>query len=141
MATIDQRGQLRAPVQPAALSSYIDEQALEIRVARLSYASPLEVSLVVGQIVLGSVSALSALIYAVKRLYGLDLELKTHREERRAEFTAAQHLASLVQREAGSDDSGWPPGVRHLIDNESRSFRTHRATGVALNDEELDPNA
>jgi hypothetical protein len=123
------------------LANRLGYEAPKIPVARLSYASPLEVGLVVSQAVLASVSALSALIYGVKRLYGLDLELRTHREERRVQFLAAQQLAKRIG--AGSDDgaSAWPPEVKRTIDNECDADpgRTHRAARAILSDEDVDP--
>lgn len=74
-------------------------------VLRISYASPLEVALVVAPAVASSRLALAALISAARRLYGVDLELKTYREERRAEFLQAKRLAWWIEH--GTDAPTW----------------------------------
>lgn len=123
------------------LANRLSYQAHRVPVARLSYSSPLEVGLVVSQAALASVSALSALIYGIKRLYGLDLELRTHRAERRVQFLAAQQLAKHMEGWADDESSAWPPGVKRAIENErhARPHRTHGATRATLSDEDDNP--
>jgi hypothetical protein len=107
------------------LLDHIRTSAPEVEVFRLKYASPLEIGLVVGQAIIASVSALSALVYGVKRLYGLDLELKTHRADREAEFLAAQRVARAIQSASDEDlrFNDWPPAARQLIDEHARLTR------------------
>lgn len=128
------------PDNADVLDRYLVRYAGDTVVAGLHYASPLEFSLAVSQFVLGSVSALSALIYGIKRIYGLDLEMKAHREEQRAKFEKAKEEANRAERISESDGpSPWPPSVRRRIDTHRMGFvRIHRAVRVTLKIDEHD---
>lgn len=70
---------------------------LEPRVLKVAFGSPLFVSLEIGREVAASIGALSFLIYGLKRAWGVDLELKAHREEMRERFFEAKRRASDAQ--------------------------------------------
>lgn len=63
---------------------------------KVHYGSPLFVELDVTQLI-QSVSALAFLIFALKRVWGFDLEMKAHREEMRCRFLEAQERADALQ--------------------------------------------
>jgi hypothetical protein len=117
------------PIEEAThLSGQVALQVPEVRISRLSYESPLEIGLIVSHGVLDSVAALAALIYGIKRLYGLDLELKTHREDRRAEFLEAEQRVQYL--EAGTKDpEGWPRGTRERINELGMKSPEHTLAG------------
>ena len=64
-------------------------------------ASPLEVVVDIAPVVAGTSSALGALIYLVRRMWNIDLELRTSREEHRAAYYEAKEHAE-VARERGA---------------------------------------
>jgi hypothetical protein len=116
-----------------AFADRVSRWAPEMPIERLSYASPVEVVIQVSQAIVVSVPALTALIYGVKRLYGLDLELQTHRHELMARFEEAKEASAKAaaedeagEDEAGEDDAGdkendeLPIGVRAALDAVSR---------------------
>jgi hypothetical protein len=127
-----------SPHRTDVLDEYVKAYAGDTVVTGLSYASPLEITWGVSQAVLGSVSAFSALIYGIKRIYGLDLELKAHREEQRAKFEKAKEEATRIEpmsraEEDKDEDFLWPPGVRSRIDyHRTQLMPLHRATRVTL---------
>ena len=78
-----------------------------VPVHRLRYESPVEIGLViVSALTIGKVG-LTTLVYMVKRVYGLDLEIRTHRaelEERHLEAVPAW-LSSRMPAHLGMDES------------------------------------
>jgi hypothetical protein len=81
------------------------------QIRRFHYGSPLEFVAPL-TMAMSAVSGFAALIYALKRVWGLDLELRTHRERLRREFTEAQALA----REAEKRFSETPPFHAEVYD-------------------------
>jgi hypothetical protein len=69
-------------------------------VRRISLGS-LELGLHLAAIATGSSGALATLIYGAKRIFSLDLELKTHREEWRNRYHRAKQIADRA--ESGDD--------------------------------------
>jgi hypothetical protein len=63
---------------------------------KVRYGSPLFIELDVTQIVQG-VGALAFLIFALKRIWGLDLEIMAHREEMRGRYLEAKERAEALQ--------------------------------------------
>ena len=61
-----------------------------VEILRLSYASPVEIVLAVASGAAATRTGLQVLIYGVKRIYGIDLELVTYRAELRARFLEAK---------------------------------------------------
>lgn len=84
------------------------------RVYRIHMNSPLEVVVVVGPAVAASASGLAALVYLLKRLWGLDLELKEYREHRRALYHDAKRLANEAQ--AARPELVWGSRLADLIE-------------------------
>jgi hypothetical protein len=95
------------------LTKDIERLASRVGIARLRYESPLEIALIIPPAVYASKVALPALIFAVKRMYGIDLELRTHREEQRAAFLIAKRRADAMQRalSEGREPESWTPGT------------------------------
>lgn len=69
--------------------------AVAPEIDRLHYASPLEISLTVGTV---SLPGVAALLILGKYLYGYDLELRAHREERRERFLRAKARADELEK-------------------------------------------
>ena len=116
------------------------------RIKRLRYESPLEMALVVAPAVFASLSTLAALIFAVKRMYSLDLEIRTNREEHRAAFWEAKQRADQAELAwlAGRDPEFWPPGVLEALIQtveyqEHRAERLLQATEILLIDDDGSP--
>lgn len=80
-------------LDPAAARNHVAYLAARVPVRRLSFASPLEVALVVPPALFAAGAALTALLVAVKRIYALDLEFQSSREEQRALFYEAKRRA------------------------------------------------
>lgn len=59
-----------------------------------------------------TVPGLGLLLYGAKKLYGIDLELKTHRERLRAEYLEAVEWRERLEKE------DWP-GIDHALDAKS----------------------
>ena len=68
-----------------------------IGVRRMRYNSPAEIALIVPAVIIGSKAALALLTFGLKRIYGLDLELRVHREELRAAFFDARTKAEQAE--------------------------------------------
>lgn len=71
-------------------------------VLQVHYGSPLTEVLEVSAQLLGSVGGLSLLFYGLKRFWGFDLELKTHREKQRQRFYEAKAQAAKAQLRAAT---------------------------------------
>jgi hypothetical protein len=116
---------------PGAFADRVSGWAPKMPIERLSYASPVEVVIQVSQAIVLSVPALTALIYGVKRLYGLDLELQTHRHELMARFEEAKKASAKAAAEDEADEdeaddkenNELPIGVRTALDAVSRRLR------------------
>jgi hypothetical protein len=81
--------------------------------SRFCYGSPLE--LVAPLITaMSSISGLAVVIYALKRIWGLDLELRTHRERLRAQFAEAQRIAR--EAEARLSEGPFEDSVEKAVD-------------------------
>ena len=72
----------------------------EPELVRAHYGSPLEGILAISAELGGHLAAMAFLIYGVKRLWGIDLELKTHREELRKRYFEASEKAELARWKA-----------------------------------------
>lgn len=72
---------------------YADREARNTVVLRAQYGSPLELVLVVGYAATAVHVAFIVAIHCLKRLYGLDLELRTHREDLWKKFARAKFEA------------------------------------------------
>jgi hypothetical protein len=79
------------------LNPYGRGRLLPPKVSRVHFGSPLITSVELGREIAASVGAIAFLIYGLKRIWGLDLELKTHREEMRARFVEAKRRAGDAQ--------------------------------------------
>lgn len=89
----------------------IDERSADVGIRRLRYQSPLEIALAVPAVLLGSQATLAALIFGVRRIYGADLEIRTHRHELRAAFFEARKRARDAERAWRADQPPemWTP--------------------------------
>lgn len=96
---------IRDPVEGGATNAVL--------VRRIRYESPLEIVLNVEAALVAAPAALAALIVLAKRVYGLDLELLTHREERREKFYVAKRQADLALNELLTSDPGAFAGRQH----------------------------
>jgi hypothetical protein len=85
-------------------------------VRRLQLGSPFEVLLVVPPLAAAAVPSVALLFYGIKRVFGLDLELRIHRAKLRAELAKAQRLAREAEAEEDraheEGASGAEPGQR-----------------------------
>jgi hypothetical protein len=102
-------------------------RSIHVEVLRLSYASPVEISLAVA-----SGAALQILIYGVKRLYGIDLELMAYRTELRAQYLEAKER--VRELEATAEKPSWAHAIEH--DLEMQHFPPLQAESAVLSDEE-----
>lgn len=73
--------------------AYADGAWGQARLIGARLGSPLEVVYEVSATLTASGLGLKTLIYGLKRVYGLDLELRTHRQELRQKFHEAKRLA------------------------------------------------
>jgi hypothetical protein len=93
--------------------------AFDPSVSKVHFGSPLMVEL--GEIpeIAGSLAGLSFLIYALKQVWSLDLELRTHRKEARERFLeASQRVVALEERLAQESPALHPDSV--LEESEKR---------------------
>lgn len=128
----------RAGLPGRPIDLWISRTVGKVEILRLSYESPLEIALVVAPSVAASVSALATLIYAIKRLYGVDLEFRTYREERRAEYLAAKDLARRLDQSSKvtlQQDDPFQDAVQ-IIDDKSGAGRIRRAQDAILSDDD-----
>jgi hypothetical protein len=95
----------------------IEEVAGAVGVRRLRYESPLEIALFVPAALLASRHALAVLIFSLKRMYGIDLEFRTHRQQQRAAFYEAKKQATEAELAwlAEQDPESWPPGLLQSV--------------------------
>lgn len=103
------------------------------QVRRIQLASPLEVVVDLVPAVVSSASGLGLLIYVVKQLWTIDLDLKTRRLERRAAYLRARQLAQRASSRAEAETiwgSELANSVYRLLDPERdvRWWRAHEAT-------------
>lgn len=68
-------------------------------VKQLHYGSPLTLEVLVSLTPAG----IGFLLWALKRIYAIDLELLAHREQRRVEYLEAKRFAERLEKEAGQD--------------------------------------
>ncbi len=78
-------------------SAYERALTLDTKVRRVHFGSPLLVDLQLAREVIESAAAITFLIFALKRAWGIDLELKAHREEMRYRFIEAKQKADQAQ--------------------------------------------
>jgi hypothetical protein len=78
----------------------------------LHMASPLATVIDVAAIIGASTYALSSLVYLLRSMWGLDLELKTRREELRAAFYEAKELADKARD--GEIDVSWTSDAERM---------------------------
>jgi hypothetical protein len=97
-----------------------------VPVRRLRMASPLEVVAELAPTVAGVGSALGALIYLIKRLWSIDLELRTSREEHRAAYYEAKELADVAR--ARGARKVWGREISKLGENRVVLFREQEWT-------------
>jgi len=64
------------------------ESSMSVR--RLHYGSPFDLQIVLGAL---TVPGLGVLLWGAKRLWGIDLEFRAYREQRRIEYLAAKEVA------------------------------------------------
>jgi hypothetical protein len=109
--------ELAADNLQVALRERIEGLSTLVRIRRLRYESPLELALIVPPAVFAATSALAVLIFSLKRMYTLDLEFRTHREERRAAFLEAKKRSQEAERawRASEDPESWPPELINAI--------------------------
>lgn len=121
---------------------------LDVDCRRLRYESPVVVDLAFGPAVAASVPALSYLIYMVKRFWGLDLELKAHRQEMRLRFLEAKEQADLAESRLAAyglavpedvpdeinEDLGWGRGATQVRKLSKNPLQGKRAT-LSLDDD------
>jgi hypothetical protein len=97
---IDSTGEwVRAAVEAEpADSSYLGfgKGSSSIGVKKLHYGSPFQLELLLPLL---TPAGLAGLLFAAKRLYGIDLEFKAHREERRIEYLEAKARAEALSKE------------------------------------------
>lgn len=107
---------------------YERARSLDPKALKVHFGSPLQITVELGKVA-GSIGSLAFLIYSLKRAWGLDLELRAHREEMRERFYVAQLRANDArsrmdaaltlgdydtigtQSEKISADQGWGPGA------------------------------
>jgi hypothetical protein len=79
--------------------------AADVKVARISFASPFEILVHFPGVLVSAPSALGFIMYTIKRLAGFDLEVKSYRERQRAALMAAQDECARLERlrDEGSD--------------------------------------
>jgi hypothetical protein len=97
-----------------------------VLVRHLSLGSPFEVVVQLGPIVAASASALATILFAVKRLFGYDLELKTYRQERRREYLSAKREADQAEHDGAS--VVWPGEIGRSLDRLAPSSTLARWT-------------
>jgi len=83
------------------------------RVLALHYGSPLSLQ---AYLTLGP-AGLALLLYGVKRLFGYDLELMTHREKRRAEYLEARQLVKELEHAEETEQALNPEGMIVAMDD------------------------
>jgi len=83
-------------VKPDA-SAFERIRTLDPKVRRVHFGSPFIVELEIAREIAESMAALTFLIYAFKRAWGIDLELKAHREDMRRLFIEAKKKADTAQ--------------------------------------------
>jgi hypothetical protein len=131
---------VRAGFAGNPLQMQISQAIGRTEILRLSYESPLEIALIVAPTIAASVSALATLIYGLKRLYGVDLEFRTYREERRAEYLAAKDLATrLADTSESSTPTDLPdvlPEAVGAIDSRVADGHQQRAQRATLSDDD-----
>jgi hypothetical protein len=69
-------------------------RSLNIPIQSIHYGSPFEFQFLLPML---TPAGLAALLYMAKRLYGIDLEFKAHREKRRLEYLEAKAMAEEFQ--------------------------------------------
>lgn len=108
----------------------VERLADRIEIRRLQYESPLEIALLLPPAIIASKVGLSIVIFAIRRMYGMDLELRTYREDLRAEYYAAKRHAEEARRawEAGRDPEHWPAG---MLEEFSQLIKRRPPSGVA----------
>lgn len=82
-----------------------------VPVHKLRYQSPLELALLVPPVVIASRLALEALILTLRRLYNLELEIRTDHEDKRAAFYEARKRARQAERawlDGDEPPEDWP---------------------------------
>ena len=82
------------------------ETSSTVFVRHLQLGSPFDIALTLPAAIATATPAVTALIYAAKRLWGFDLELRTHREEMRAKYLEAKRRADDAARVGGLANAG-----------------------------------
>lgn len=75
-----------------------EADALAPELVKVQYGSPLVLLMQLPEEVCRDVIALSVVVYGVKRLWGIPLEVRTHLEEQRARLFEAQERALLAEQ-------------------------------------------
>lgn len=87
------------PSATAESDDPVGEAASVVAVQRLQYASPLQAVIDLAPVIAASVPALAAMVYGLRRLFCLDVELLTAREQNKRLLTEAKTLAFLADRQ------------------------------------------
>lgn len=130
--------------EPPRAVEQANKHAIDVELVQVRYGSPLEIVIHVAPIVTAVGSAMTVLVYGIKRLYGLDFEFKTQREVRRREYLEAKRLADAAARELRPAPN--TSSILDAIDEKRRKgvpARSGRATLIdeqSDKDEETDPN-
>lgn len=107
-----------------------DAESIPIR--RISYASPLEIGLAVTSGAVATRTVLEVLIYGIKKLQGIRLELRTHKAALRARFLEAEER--VEELEAKRRSAGWANVIDSHLPSDQSSLYSQSAV---LSDEEL----
>jgi hypothetical protein len=88
-------------VRDRDLKTYLQEVApgrsAAATIKRLHYGSPFQIELLLPLV---STAGLTSLFFIARRLYGVDLEFKAYREQRRVEYLEAKAKADLLATQA-----------------------------------------
>lgn len=99
-------------------------------VREVHFASPLSLLVEMPLPILGSISAMSLLIYGVKRIWGLPLEFRTHHEEQRAQFSAAAARAVEAEERFADAKERMYARFREAEDRRRSELEPTRPTSV-----------
>ena len=113
-------------------ASYASTAWPQTRLLVVRFGSPLEAAYEIGRTVLASTSGLAALVYGLKRMFGLDLELRTHRERLRERFYDAKVLAD----EAQAQSEGLSAKLTEAIDKRTVPLTIPREAELVDEDED-----
>jgi hypothetical protein len=77
----------------------VAEAAESVALRRIQYASPVQAVLDLAPLIAGSVPAVAAVVYGLRRLWSLDVELRTARQESKKLLAEAKTVALLADRQ------------------------------------------